>query len=32
VLVSGATGGVGAFVVQLAAASGAYVIGTAQPG
>lgn len=32
VLVSGATGGVGAFAVQLAAASGAHVIGTAQPG
>jgi NADPH:quinone reductase len=32
VLVSGATGGVGAFVVQLAAASGAYVISTARPG
>ena len=32
VLVSGATGGVGAFVVQLAAARGAHVIATAQPG
>jgi NADPH:quinone reductase len=32
VLVSGATGGDGAFAVQLAAASGAYVIGTARPG
>ena len=32
VLVSGATGGVGAFVVQLAAALGAYVVGTARPG
>jgi NADPH:quinone reductase-like Zn-dependent oxidoreductase len=32
VLVSGATGGVGAFAVQLAAASGAYVISTARPG
>jgi NADPH:quinone reductase-like Zn-dependent oxidoreductase len=32
VLVAGATGGVGAFVVQLAAARGAYVIATAQPG
>jgi NADPH:quinone reductase-like Zn-dependent oxidoreductase len=32
VLVSGATGGVGAFAVQLAAARGAHVIATAQPG
>jgi NADPH:quinone reductase len=32
VLISGATGGVGAFTVQLAAASGAYVISTARPG
>ncbi len=32
VLVSGATGGVGAFAIQLAAAAGAYVIGSAQPG
>jgi len=32
VLVSGATGGVGAYVVQLAAARGATVIATAQPG
>jgi NADPH:quinone reductase-like Zn-dependent oxidoreductase len=32
VLVSGATGGVGAFVVQLAAATGATVLGTARPG
>jgi len=32
VLVSGATGGVGAFAVQLAAARGAQVIATAQPG
>jgi NADPH:quinone reductase len=32
VLVAGATGGVGAFVVQLAAARGAHVIATAQPG
>jgi NADPH:quinone reductase-like Zn-dependent oxidoreductase len=32
VLVSGATGGVGAFAVQLAAALGAYVVGTARPG
>jgi NADPH:quinone reductase-like Zn-dependent oxidoreductase len=32
VLVSGATGDVGAFAVQLAAASGAYVISTARPG
>lgn len=32
VLVSGATGGVGAFAVQLAAARGAYVISTARPG
>jgi NADPH:quinone reductase-like Zn-dependent oxidoreductase len=32
VLVSGATGGVGAFAVQLAAARGAYVVGTARPG
>ncbi|MEV8533605.1 NADP-dependent oxidoreductase [Streptomyces sp. NPDC051211] len=32
VLVSGATGGVGAYVVQLAAASGARVIATAKPG
>jgi len=32
VLVSGATGGVGAFAVQLAAASGAYVISTTRPG
>ncbi len=31
-LVSGATGGVGAFVVQLAAARGARVIATARPG
>jgi tetratricopeptide (TPR) repeat protein len=31
-LVSGATGGVGAFAVQLAAAQGAYVIATARPG
>jgi len=32
VLVSGATGGVGAIAVQLAAATGAKVIGTARPG
>ncbi|TCN37294.1 NADPH:quinone reductase-like Zn-dependent oxidoreductase [Kribbella orskensis] len=32
VLVSGATGGVGAVAVQLAAATGAKVIGTARPG
>jgi NADPH2:quinone reductase len=32
VLVSGATGGVGAFAVQLAAALGAYVVATARPG
>jgi NADPH:quinone reductase-like Zn-dependent oxidoreductase len=32
VLISGATGDVGAFAVQLAAASGAYVISTARPG
>jgi NADPH:quinone reductase len=32
VLVSGATGGVGGFAVQLAAARGAYVVGTARPG
>jgi NADPH:quinone reductase-like Zn-dependent oxidoreductase len=32
VLISGATGGVGAYVVQLAAARGATVIATAQPG
>ena len=32
VLVSGATGGVGAFAVQLAAARGAQVIATAKPG
>jgi len=32
VLISGATGGVGAFAVQLAAASGAYVISTVRPG
>jgi NADPH:quinone reductase-like Zn-dependent oxidoreductase len=32
VLVSGATGGVGAFVLQLAAAAGATVIATAAPG
>ena len=32
VLVSGATGGVGAFAVQLAARSGATVLGTARPG
>jgi NADPH:quinone reductase-like Zn-dependent oxidoreductase len=32
VLISGDTGGVGAFAVQLAAASGAYVISTARPG
>ena len=32
VLVSGATGGVGAFAVQLAAARGAQVIATARPG
>jgi NADPH:quinone reductase-like Zn-dependent oxidoreductase len=32
VLVSGATGGVGAFAVQLAAARGARVIATARPG
>jgi NADPH2:quinone reductase len=32
VLISGATGGVGAFAVQLAAALGAYVVGTARPG
>jgi NADPH:quinone reductase len=32
VLVSGATGGVGGFVVQLAAARGAQVVGTARPG
>ena len=32
VLVSGAIGGVGAFAVQLAAASRAYVISTARPG
>lgn len=32
VLVSGATGGVGAVAVQLAAARGAHVIATAQPG
>jgi NADPH:quinone reductase-like Zn-dependent oxidoreductase len=32
VLISGATGGVGAFAVQLAAARGATVIGTAKPG
>ena len=32
VLVSGATGGVGSIAVQLAAAAGATVIGTAQPG
>jgi NADPH2:quinone reductase len=32
VLVAGATGGVGALVVQLAAARGAHVIATAQPG
>jgi NADPH:quinone reductase-like Zn-dependent oxidoreductase len=32
VLVSGATGGVGAYGVQLAAARGAHVIATAQPG
>jgi NADPH:quinone reductase-like Zn-dependent oxidoreductase len=31
VLISGATGGVGVFAVQLAAASGAYVISTARP-
>jgi NADPH:quinone reductase-like Zn-dependent oxidoreductase len=32
VLVSGATGGVGGFAVQLAAARGAYVVATARPG
>ncbi|GAA3262503.1 NADP-dependent oxidoreductase [Nonomuraea helvata] len=32
VLISGATGGVGAFAVQLAAARGAHVIATARPG
>ncbi|HEX8758657.1 MAG TPA: NADP-dependent oxidoreductase [Pseudonocardiaceae bacterium] len=32
VLISGATGGVGSIAVQLAAAAGATVIGTAQPG
>ena len=32
VLVSGATGGVGAYAIQLAAARGALVIATAQPG
>jgi NADPH:quinone reductase len=32
VLVSGATGGVGGFAVQLVAALGAYVVGTARPG
>jgi NADPH:quinone reductase-like Zn-dependent oxidoreductase len=32
VLISGATGGVGAFAVQLAAARGGHVIATAQPG
>jgi NADPH:quinone reductase-like Zn-dependent oxidoreductase len=32
VLISGATGGVGVFAVQLAAARGATVIGTAKPG
>jgi NADPH:quinone reductase-like Zn-dependent oxidoreductase len=32
VLVSGATGGVGAFAVQLAAAAGARVVATARPG
>lgn len=32
VLIAGATGGVGAFAVQLAAARGAHVIATAQPG
>lgn len=32
VLVSGATGGVGAFTVQLAAAAGAMVLATARPG
>jgi len=32
VLISGATGGVGGFAVQLAAARGAYVVATARPG
>jgi NADPH:quinone reductase-like Zn-dependent oxidoreductase len=32
VIVSGATGGVGALAVQLTAARGAYVLGTARPG
>src|SRR5690606_27671342 len=32
VLISGATGGVGAYAVQLAAARGAHVIATARPG
>ena len=32
VLISGATGGVGAFAMQLAAALGAYVVATARPG
>ncbi len=32
VLISGATGGVGGFAVQLAAALGAYVVATARPG
>lgn len=32
ILVNGATGGVGAFVIQLAAASGIHVVATARPG